>query len=131
VPRRSKKRLPVTLPPPREEATTVTDPVELEAARVKSSLPSLSASHIDLQSPESAMLAAYEARFAGFDRVPHIAVSQEQLSSQLLEGRVAMIVPLLDGQSTIRQILDIGMLNPLDALAAIKELVERGIVRLR
>jgi hypothetical protein len=130
VPRRSKKRLPVTLPPPREEACTVTDPVELEAARVKSSLPSPPSSRNDTQSPESAMLAAYEARFGGFDRVPLIALTREQLSSQLLEGRVAMIVPLLDGRSTIRQILDIGMVNPLDALAALKELVERGIVRL-
>jgi hypothetical protein len=57
-------------------------------------------------------------------------VPQEQLASQLLEGRVAMIVPLLDGRSTIRQILGIGMVNPLDALAALKELIERGIVRL-
>ncbi|HEX8796237.1 MAG TPA: hypothetical protein VF765_35045, partial [Polyangiaceae bacterium] len=82
-------------------------------------------------SPDSAMLAAYEARFGGFDRVAFVALSQEQLASQLLEGRVAMLVPLLDGRSTVRQILDIGLLNPLDALAALKELIERGIVRLR
>jgi len=131
VPRRRKQSPKVDLPPPREEATTVTDPVELEAARIKSTLVSHPSSTNETQSPESAMLAAYEARFAGFDRVPFIAVSQEQLGSQLLEGRVAMIVPLLDGRSTIRQILDIGMVNPLDALAALKELVERGIVRLR
>jgi hypothetical protein len=128
VPRRPKKRN--DLPPPREEATTVTDPVELEAARIKSSLPSPPTSVNELQSPESAMLAAYEARFGGFDRVPVVAVPQEQLASQLLEGRVAMIVPLLDGRSTIRQILDIRLVNQLDALAALKELIERGIVRL-
>jgi hypothetical protein len=131
VPRRPKKhRQPITLPPPRGEAATVTDPVELEAARIKSSLPSPPLVTNEPRSPESAILAAYEARFGGFDRVPLIAVPPEQLASQLLEGRVAMIVPLLDGRSTIRQILDIGLVNPLDALAALKELVERGIVRL-
>jgi hypothetical protein len=130
VPRRPRKRKPIDLPPPRDEAATVTDPVELEAARVRSTLPSPPSSFDEPQSPESAMLAAYETRFNGFDRVPLIAVTTEQLASQLLEGRVAMIVPLLDGRSTIRQILDIGMVNPLDALAALKELVERGIVRL-
>lgn len=122
MPRRPKKHK--DLPPQREEATTLTDPVELEAARIKSSLPS------PPESPESAMLAAYEARFGGFDRVPLVAVPQEQLASQLLEGRVALIVPLLDGRSTIRQILDIELVNSLDALAALKELIERGIVRL-
>lgn len=76
------------------------------------------------------MLAAYEARFGGFDRIPIVGPSQEQLAAQLLEGRVAMIVPLFDGRSTIRQILGIGLVNPLDALAALKELIERGIVRL-
>lgn len=130
MPRRPKQRKPVDLPPPRDEATTVTDPVELEAARIKSSLPSPPSSRHEPQSPESALLVAYAARFGSFDRVPRIALSQEQLASQLLEGRVAMIVPLLDGRSTIRQILDIGVVNPLDALAALKELVERGIVRL-
>ena len=130
MPRGPKKRQPVTLPPPREEATTVTDPVELEAARIRSSLPSPPSSGDEASSPESALLAAYEVRFGGFDRIPLFAVSQEQLASQLLEGRVAMIVPLLDGRSTIRQILGIGLVNPLDALAALKELIERGIVRL-
>ena len=130
MPRRPKKRKPIDLPPPREEAATVTDPVELEAARIKSTLLSPPSSRDEPQSPESAMLEAYEARFGGFGRVPLIAVPREQLASQLLEGRVAMIVPLLDGRSTIRQILDIGLVNPLDALAALKELIERGIVRL-
>jgi hypothetical protein len=128
VPRRPKKRN--DLPPPREEATTLTDPVELEAARIKSSLPSSPSLVNEPQSPESAMLAAYETRFGGFDRVPVVAAPPEQLASQLLEGRVALILPLVDGRSTIREILCIELVNQLDALAALKELIERGIVRL-
>jgi hypothetical protein len=130
--RRPKRKEPSEPPPtPREEAPTLTDPVELETARVRSTYSVPPPAEGELESPESALRAAYETRFGSFDRVPVIVMPRDRLASQLLEGRVAMLVPLLDGRSSIREILDIGVVNPLDALAAIKELIERGIVRLQ
>jgi hypothetical protein len=131
MPRRPKRTEPIEPPPQRDEVPTITDPVELETARIRSTFSMPPPPKTDTGSAESALRAAYEARFGGFERVPFIAMPREQLASQLLEGRAAMLVPLLDGRSSIQQILDIGIVNPLDALAAIKELIERGIVRLQ
>jgi hypothetical protein len=104
--------------------------VELETARLRSTFSVPPPSESESESPESALRAAYEARFVSFARVPVIAMPRERLASQLLEGRVAMLLPLLDARLSIQEILDIGVVNPLDALAAIRELIERGIVRL-
>jgi hypothetical protein len=132
MPRRSKRTEPIEPPPQRDEAPTLTDPVELETARIRSTFSVPPPQKTDAPgSAESALLTAYETRFGGFARVPSIVMPEEQLRSQLLEGRAAMLVPLLDGRASIQEILDIGIVNPLDALAAIKELIERGIVRLK
>jgi hypothetical protein len=131
MPRRPRRTEPIEPPPQREEVPTLTDPVELEAARLRSTFSVPPPSKSDPESAESALRTAYEARFGGFARVPVIVMPQEQLAAQLLEGRTAMLVPLLDSGLSIQEILDIGIVNPLDALAAIKELIERRIVRLQ
>jgi hypothetical protein len=126
--------------PYRDDMPTLTDPAELEAARVKSTFaipppavatPVVAAdpSAKDTVSPE-AERARYEARLGGFTRVPVVAVSAETLAALPLDGRAGMLLPLLDGRSTIQTILDIGILNPGDTLAALADLLDRGIVRL-
>ena len=42
-----------------------------------------------------------------------------------------MLLALLDGRSSIEDILGIGILNPLDTLSGLVELIERGVILLR
>jgi hypothetical protein len=131
--------------PFREELPTLTDPVELEAARIKSArtTPPPSNDHMPTRVPEASAVSAvraspeevqrevYEERFGGFDRVPVVALSSDELAVLPLDGRAAMLLALLDGRSTIQVLLEIGILNPLDTLVALEELIDRGIVQLR
>jgi hypothetical protein len=39
-----------------------------------------------------------------------------------------MLLALLDGRSSIQNILDIGIVNTLDTLAGLAELLERGVI---
>jgi hypothetical protein len=129
----------------RAEMPTYTDPAELEAARVKStfttqppSKPAAAASEpskpptvaSEELSPEE-WLAAYELRFGGFHRVPIVVVSADELAARSMDGRASMLLACLDGRSSIQTILDIGIVNTLDALAGLAELVERGVIRFK
>jgi hypothetical protein len=118
----------------RDAMPTYSDPVELEAARVKSSFttpppaipvpPGAELSHEE-------RLAVYELRLGGFDRVPVVGVSPEELASRSMDGRASMLLALLDGRSSVRTILDIGIMNPLDTLAGLTELLDRGVIGFR
>ncbi len=126
--------------PFREEAPTLTDPVELEAARLKSALTTPPPSKqttpappmaVVRSSPEEVQREVYAERFGGFGRVPTVALSPDELAVLPLDGRAAMLLALLDGRSTIQVLLEIGILNPLDTLVALEELIDRGIIQLR
>ena len=77
---------------------------------------------------EEDRLASYAVRFGGFDRVPVVVVRSEELASCTLDSRASMLLPLLDGRSSIQDILDIGLVNTLDALAGLAELLDRAII---
>ena len=108
----------------REEMPTYTDPVELEAARVRSTFSSP-------PPPLEDMTAAYERKFGGFDRVPSVVVSAEDLAALSLDGRAGMLVGLLDGRSTIRDLLEMGIFNAADTLAGLQQLLTRGVIVLK
>lgn len=117
----------------RDEMPTYSDPAELEAARLQSSLssappPAGPRSATDRPSPQD-RIAGYQRLFGGFDRVP-VVVAQE-LASRDLDARASMLLALLDGRSSIQDILDIGIVNALDTLAGLAELLERGVIGLR
>ena len=120
----------------REEMPTYSDPVELEAARIRSTFSTTPPAAptppkaSDALSPEE-RVAVYELRFGGFDRVPVVVVPSEELTSKRLDSRASMLLPLLDGRSSIRNILDIGIVNALDTLAGLAELLERGVIGFR
>jgi hypothetical protein len=119
----------------REEMPTYSDPVELEAARIKSTFSTTPPAApppeaTEELSPEE-RVAVYELRFGGFDRVPVVVVPSEELTSRQLDSRASMLLPLLDGRSSIRNILDIGIVNTLDALTGLAELLERGVIGFR
>jgi hypothetical protein len=122
----------------REEMPTYSDPVELEAARIKSTLTSTPPPAVPPSQPAAVlserelsgeeMVMVYELRFGGFDRVPTVVVRSDQLASHDLDSRASMLLPFLDGRSSIRNILDLGVVNALDALAGLAELLERGVI---
>ncbi|HEX3345060.1 MAG TPA: hypothetical protein VHS09_10840 [Polyangiaceae bacterium] len=117
----------------REEMPTYSDPVELEAARIKSTLTSTPPPARPPREPSAALtdaerLAVYELRFGGFDRVPVVVVGPDTVAACELDSRASMLLPLLDGRSTIRDVLDIGLVNALDTLAGLAQLLERGVI---
>jgi hypothetical protein len=112
-----------------DEVPTRTDRVELEAARIRSSF---STPPVPMTpSAEISQLAEHRRRLGGFDLVPVVVVSAERLVALSLDGRGSLLVPLLDGRSTIQAVLDIGVMSPLDALAGLEELLARRIIELR
>jgi hypothetical protein len=120
----------------REEMPTYSDPVELEAARIRSTFsttPPAAAPppEVTEELSPAERIAVYELRFGGFDRVPVLVVPSEELTSRELDSRASMLLPLLDGRSSIRNILDIGIVNTLDTLAGLAELLERGVIGFR
>ena len=120
----------------RDEMPTYSDPVELEAARVKSTLtstppPAGSPRPATEELTQAERLAVFELRLGGFHRVPVVVVAPQELASRALDSRASMLVALLDGRSTIQNILDIRIVNTLDTLAGLSELLEHGIIELR
>lgn len=117
----------------REQMPTYSDPVELEAARIKSTFTSTPPPAMPPRAPTAPLsqeqrLAAYALRFGGFDRVPVVVVRSDVLASCALDSRASMLLPLLDGRSSIQDILDIGLVNTLDALAGLAELLDRAVI---
>ena len=120
----------------REEMPTFSDPAELEAARIKSTFttippPETPRSAVPHELSEHERVAGYERLLGGFDRVPIVVVPSEELASRQLDPRASMLVALLDGRSTVRDILDIGIMNTLDTLAGLADLLERGVMSFR
>jgi hypothetical protein len=125
----------------RDQLPTFTDPVELEAARVRSvptspppaMQPAAAPTANGVVPAESSAdpVATYEHFFRGFDRVPSIVVSPDDLAALNLEGRAIMLLGLLDGCATIQTLLDMGILSAMDTLAGLEELLKRGVIALK
>lgn len=118
--------------PYRQQMATMTDPVELEVARVASTFtsppPAIEVSAVEVS--EDVVLAGYEARFGSLARIPRIAVSSATLASLTLDHRAGFVLALVDGVMTIENILDVGGMPAPDTLAILQDLVDRGIVTL-
>lgn len=115
----------------REEMPTYTDPVELEAARVRSTFSQPPPPSTTPLPPEALRIAAYERLFGGFDRVPSIVVPPEDIAAASLDGRAGMILGLLDGHASIRALLGMGVFEPADLLAVLEALLDRGVIALK
>jgi hypothetical protein len=113
----------------REEMPTYTDPVELEAARIKSTFSSPPPA-MPLP-PEAQRMAAYERIFGGFDRILSIALSAEDVAAASLDGRAGMLLGFLDGRMSIRMVLALGILEAADTLAVLEQLLDRGVIILK
>jgi len=72
----------------------------------------------------------FAARIGPLDQVISVAVSPEEVQWLALDHRAGFLLSLVDGQSTVDEILDISGMTRLDALKIIFDLIERHVVRL-
>jgi hypothetical protein len=105
---------------PREPMVTVTDPHELEKARVAStySTPPPPATVPMMKAADPSMLAA----------IPRIALPREQVAALALGDRAAFLLALVDGTLSIESILDASGMTPEEAIAVLRDLRRRGVI---
>jgi hypothetical protein len=72
----------------------------------------------------------FAARIGPLDQVISVVISPEEVQWLALDHRAGFLLSLVDGQSTVDEILDISGMTRLDALKIIFDLTERQVVRL-
>lgn len=72
----------------------------------------------------------FAARIGPLDQVISVAINPEEVQWLALDHRAGFLLSLVDGQSTVDEILDISGMTRLDALKIIFDLTERHVVRL-
>lgn len=72
----------------------------------------------------------FTARIGPLDQVITVMVSPEEVQWLSLDHRAGFLLSLVDGQSTVDEILDISGMSRLDALKIIHDLAEQRVVRL-
>jgi hypothetical protein len=133
---------------------TLVDDAELEAARIESMressppppvsaagpVPAPRASEGEIEvlwAPESEQLepedlfAKYVKMLGAFTSIPYVTVPFEELPTLSLDSRMGFLIALIDGGSTIQELLDVAGMPPREVLHALVTLRDLGIVRLR
>lgn len=72
----------------------------------------------------------FAARIGPLDQVITVVVSPEEVQWLSLDHRAGFLLSLVDGQSTVDEILDISGMTRLDALRILHDLTEQQVVRL-
>jgi hypothetical protein len=70
----------------------------------------------------------YALRLGPLDRIPVVAMLPKLSGERAIDSRTGFLLSLIDGASTLEAILDVCALPRLDALRALHDLVQRGIV---
>jgi len=73
----------------------------------------------------------FAARLGPLDRVPLVVVPRTQMRWLSIDHRAGFILSLVDGSSTVEQILDVCGMPRLDALRILHELVQQKVVAFR
>ncbi len=73
----------------------------------------------------------YTTRIGPLDRVPFVAVPQEQLRWLNLDHRAGFVLSHIDGSCSLEQILDVSGMPTLDALRILFELVQQRVISFR
>lgn len=71
----------------------------------------------------------FAARIGPLDQVISVVISPEEVQWLTLDHRAGFLLSLVDGQSTVDEILDISGMTRLDALKIIFDLAERQAER--
>jgi hypothetical protein len=72
----------------------------------------------------------YSARLAPLGRVPRVIVQTDQIRWLSLDHRAGFLLSLIDGRSSIDEILDICGMPRLDGLKILSSLLEQDVIRL-
>lgn len=72
----------------------------------------------------------YLSRLGGLTRVPQLAVPPDQLHWLSLDHRAGFLLSLIDGMSTVEDVLDMSGMSSLEVLRTIFELVQQDVVHL-
>jgi len=70
----------------------------------------------------------YAFRLGPLDRIPVIARLPDQTGNRAIDNRTGAPLPLIDGSATLEAIVDVCGMPRLDALRALDDLAQRGIV---
>jgi hypothetical protein len=82
------------------------------------------------QNCRDALTQMFTARIGPLDQVISVVVTPEEVQWLSLDHRAGFLLSLVDGQSTVDEILDISGMTRLDALKIIHDLAEQQVVRL-
>jgi hypothetical protein len=74
------------------------------------------------------LLDMYSSRIAGLDRVPRIAMTHDQIRWLSLDHRAGFLLSMVDGISSIDDLLDISGMQRLDALRIICALLDQKVI---
>jgi len=77
------------------------------------------------------LVGMYTSRIGPLDRVPFIAVPQEQLRWLNIDHRAGFVLSHVDGNCSLEQILDVSGMPPLDALRILYELLQQRVIGFR
>jgi len=96
----------------------------------------MDASPEDLEAPRYAqscrdvLTQMYSARLGSLDQVVTVAVPSDQIRWLTLDHRAGFLLSLIDGGSTVDQILDISGMTRLDALRIMYQLLDQRVISL-
>jgi hypothetical protein len=82
------------------------------------------------QSCREVLTQMYAARIGPMDQVAVVAVPPEQITWLSLDHRAGFLLSLVDGVSSIEEILDISGMSRLDALRIMYTLVQQNVITL-
>ncbi len=75
--------------------------------------------------------AIYIGRLGSLDKIPVLAVQRTNLRGLSLDHRSGFLLSMIDGMSSIEEIIDIAAMPPLEALRTLYNLVTQQIITLR
>lgn len=99
------------------EGIVESDPADIEAPRYA-------------QSCRDVLTQMYSARLGSLDQVVSVAVPSDQIRWLTLDHRAGFLLSLIDGGSTVDQILDISGMTRLDALRIMYQLLDQRVISL-
>jgi hypothetical protein len=82
------------------------------------------------QSCRDVLTQMYSARLGSLDQVVRVALPSDQIRWLTLDHRAGFLLSLIDGGSTVDQILDISGMTRLDALRIMYQLLDQRVISL-
>lgn len=76
------------------------------------------------------LLDMYSSRISGLEKVPHIAMSADQIRWLSLDHRAGFLLSMIDGISSIDDLLDVSGMQRLDALRILCSLLDQKVIYL-